>query len=106
MNRARLPDRREADTFEVMHNGVSFSVTVGRYHDGRAAEVFVDGLKVGTDMREAVRDAALAVSIALQHGCPLETLTRAVARDSEGRPLSVVGTVMDIIEEGSPVDGR
>lgn len=103
MTRHRLPDRREADTFQLAHAGVFFTVTVGRYADGRPAEVFVDGLKVGTDMRESVRDAALAVSIALQHGCPLATLVRAVARDGDGRPLSVVGAVIDAMaQEGCP----
>lgn len=106
MNRNRLRNRREAETFAVEHGGARFVISIGRYDDGRPAEVFVDGLKVGTDLRETLRDAALLASLALQHGCPVETIAGAVQRDSFGAPLSVVGRVVDaMVNTVEHVDG-
>jgi hypothetical protein len=39
----------------------------------------------------------VAASLALQHGCPLETLQRALLRDSHGRPSTPLGAAVDII---------
>jgi hypothetical protein len=41
----------------------------------------------------------VAASLALQHGCPLETLQRALLRDSHGRPSTPLGAAVDIILE-------
>ncbi len=99
--REQLPSRRAAETFVIDHRGLAFSITLGRFEDGRAAEIFVDGLKSGADVRESVRDAAVLASLALQHGCSLETISHAVARDGTGRPLSIVGAVLDAVNDWS-----
>ena len=44
---------------------------------------------------DLVRDAAITLSLALQHGVKIETLQHAVLRDSRGEPLSLVGAVID-----------
>ena len=41
--RERLPDRREAELVDFEHEGRKWTVTVGRFADGRIAEVFIDG---------------------------------------------------------------
>jgi hypothetical protein len=104
--RARLPNRRAAEGFVLRHGGAEFCVSVGRYDDGRPAELFVDGMKSGTDLRESLRDAALLASLALQYGCPLAVIAGAVQRDGEGRPLSVVGAVVDVMGEAKTHEDR
>jgi len=42
-------------------------------------------------------DAAISASLALQHGCPLETLRRAVLRDPRGAPSTSLGAALDAI---------
>jgi hypothetical protein len=83
-DRCLLPQRRENETFEIKHktsNGAEFKfdVTISNFAQdasgpARVAEVFVTGAKVGTDLETAARDQAVAVSIALQFGAPLETI--------------------------------
>ena len=43
------------------------------------------------------RDAAVAASLALQFGCPLETLQRAVLRDENGNASTPLGAAIDLI---------
>jgi hypothetical protein len=45
------------------------------------------------------RDSAVAASLALQFGCPLETLRRALLRDAHGVASSPLGVALDIIAE-------
>jgi hypothetical protein len=40
-------------------------------------------------------DAAIAASLALQHGCPVEVLRKALSRDARGNPLSPLGVALD-----------
>ena len=47
-----------------------FTVTIGFYADGTVGEVFIDGGKTGQDMQSIARDAAVLLSLALQHGVP------------------------------------
>jgi hypothetical protein len=43
------------------------------------------------------RDAAVAASLALQHGCSLETLQRAVLRNEDGKASTPLGAAIDFI---------
>jgi len=45
------------------------------------------------------RDGAIAASLALQFGCPLETLRRALCRDSQDRASGPLGAALDAIAE-------
>lgn len=90
MNRTRLPDRRNAETFEIQHNGQRFAASVGRYDDGSPAEIFVTGPKSGTDLRESLHDASILLSLALQHGCAIETIAAALSRDSSAQIASSI----------------
>lgn len=86
--RERLPDRRASDALEVMHvwwPGTTqeihepLLVTVGRYEDGRPGEVFIDSLaeargKLAARTLNLQKDVAVLISIALQHGAPIEEL--------------------------------
>ena len=75
-----LPQRRAAETFHLRFWNQSFTVTVGFYADGAPGEVFIDGGKTGQDIQSTARDAAVVLSLALQHGTPIETIRHAVTR--------------------------
>jgi hypothetical protein len=46
------------------------------------------------------KDAAVVISLALQHGAAVETLRHAIARNSNGMPSSILGAVIDAISGG------
>jgi hypothetical protein len=99
--RERPPNRRHAFTFDFEHAGLKYTATVGRFADGRPAEIFVQNHKSNSAVDVNARDGAIVVSLALQHGTPLETIRRALCRDPRGNPSGVMGTVLDIIAETS-----
>ena len=84
MIRRTLPQRRAAETFNLRFWNQPFTVTVGFYADGTPGEVFIDGGKTGQDIQSTARDAAVVLSLALQHGTPIETIRHAVTRSGSG----------------------
>ena len=95
--RARLPDRRPSELFEFQAMDLSFTASISRYPDGRIAELFCDNHKAGSQIGTLVRDAAILLSFALQHGADIEAIRRALCRDSSGRALGPIGEALDII---------
>lgn len=85
MTRERLPNRREAETFELECSGLAYTATYARFADGRVAEVFLRNHKSNSMADTLAKDAAVVCSIALQYGAPLDVLRRALMRDSQGR---------------------
>lgn len=97
-DRKVLPHRRFAETFVVNHGKQStpFVVTVGYYDNGvEIGEVFISGSKSGSDFDAVARDGAILLSLALQHGVPLDTIRHAITREGDGRPSTIVGAVVD-----------
>jgi ribonucleoside-diphosphate reductase alpha chain len=92
--RERLPDRRNAEVIDFVHLKRRWTATIGRFPDGRVAELFLDGEKVDP-LSELAQDVAIVASIALQSGTSLSTLRHALAGRGEG-PLSAV---LNLIEE-------
>ena len=103
MTRQRLPNRRFADTIEFEHDtGTStlhYVATVGHFEDGTVAEIFLNANKQGTFSDTNARDAAIAASLALQYGCPVTTLRKALTRNADGSPAGPLGHLLDIVEE-------
>jgi len=99
-SRQALPNRRNAETFDFEHAGNRFSLTVGRYSDGRPAEIFLSSRHVGSPLEAIARDAAVTVSIALQFGVPIETIRSALTKDHDGSPATLLGAALDRIAEG------
>jgi hypothetical protein len=99
--RQRLPNRRSCETFELEIFGLKYTATVGRFPDGRIGEVFLQNHKPGSQSDANARDAAVAASLALQHGCSLETLQRALLRDARGNPSTPLGAAIDAITGAS-----
>jgi ribonucleoside-diphosphate reductase alpha chain len=72
-----------------------FSVTIGFYPDGTPGEVFIDGAKTGQDIQSTARDAAVLLSLALQHGVSPDSIRHAVTRGASEEPASILGAVID-----------
>ena len=83
--RQLLPNRRRSQTLDFEHAGHRFSLTFSRYPDGRPAEIFLSSRHIGSPLEAIARDAAVTVSLALQHGAPLATISGALTKD-HGRP--------------------
>jgi ribonucleoside-diphosphate reductase alpha chain len=99
--RARLPNRRASMTFDFELSGLCYTASYSQFSDGRVAELFLQNHKPGSQSDANARDAAVAASLALQHGCPLATLQRAVLRDAQGRASTPLGAAIDAIAEES-----
>jgi hypothetical protein len=101
--RNRLTDRRPHWLYRFECDGQSYVGGIGRFDDGRIAEIFINGSKVGTAAETNAQEAALVASLALQHGCPIETIRHALARPGGGSgPLA---TLLDEVE-GRAKDAR
>ncbi|QIB32649.1 hypothetical protein [Ancylobacter pratisalsi] len=97
MSREPLPVRRFSESRDFLAAGMSFTATLGFYDDGRVGEVFIDGPKAGSDAEVNASDAAVLLSILLQHDISPAVLRRGMARDEEGRPLGPIGAVVDML---------
>jgi ribonucleoside-diphosphate reductase alpha chain len=72
--RRRLPDDRAALTHKFSVGGQEGYITVGLYDDGTPGEVFVKMSKQGSTVSGLMDSVAIAWSMALQHGVPVESL--------------------------------
>ena len=97
MIRRTLPQRRAAETFGMRFWNQPFTVTVGFYPDGTPGEVFIDGGKTGQDIQSTARDAAVVLSLALQHGITAASIRHAVTRNGSGEAASIVGAIADAL---------
>ncbi|MCO4746100.1 MAG: vitamin B12-dependent ribonucleotide reductase [Proteobacteria bacterium] len=70
--RRRLPDRRKGYTQKAVVGGHKVFLRTGEYEDGNIGEIFVDMHKEGAAFRSLMNSFAIAISIGLQHGVPLE----------------------------------
>jgi len=70
--RRRLPDRRRGYTQKAVVGGHKVFLRTGEYEDGTLGEIFVDMHKEGAAFRSLMNSFAIAISIGLQHGVPLE----------------------------------
>ena len=97
--RQRLPNRRACTTFELEVSGLRYTATVSRFADGRVGELFLTNHKSNSAADTNARDAAIAFSIAVQHGADAETIRRALCRDSNGNATGPLGAALDAIAE-------
>ncbi len=75
--RARLPHRRKGYTQKATVGGHKVYLRTGEYENGRIGEVFIDMHKEGAAFRSLMNNFAIAVSIGLQYGVPLEEFVEA-----------------------------
>jgi hypothetical protein len=97
--RERLPNRRVGETFDLEVAGLRYTATVGRFPDGRLAELFLSNHKTASGADVAARDAAIAFSFAIQHGADPEAIRGALCRDAQGRASGPLGAALDRIAE-------
>ena len=76
-DRERLPHRRKGYTQKATVGGHKVYLRTGEYEDGRIGEVFIDMHKEGAAFRSLMNNFAIAVSIGLQYGVPLEEFVEA-----------------------------
>jgi len=95
--RQRLPNRRGHELVDFEHGGIRYTAGIGRFEDGRLAEIFLNTAKHGTAVDTNARDAAVAVSLLLQHGCPIETLRRALTRNADGSASGPLARALDLL---------
>ena len=75
--RERLPQRRKGYTQKAVVGGHKVYLRTGEYEDGRVGEIFVDMHKEGAAFRSLMNNFAIAISIGLQYGVPLEEFVEA-----------------------------
>ncbi len=109
--RQRLPNRRECHTETLAVDGLSFEATFGFDESSRPREVFMAAGKEGSRLNAMLADAAVVISVALQHGVPGEALARSVGRQPAGPvapaeldhapgqkvPASPIGAALDLV---------
>ena len=99
MTRQRLPNRRAHELLTFEHEGIRYTAGVGRYADGGLAEIFLNTAKHGTALDVNVRDAAVAASLLLQHGCPVDTRRQALTRNGDGSGSGPLAHALDLLVE-------
>ncbi len=110
--RSRLPNRRPAYTETLEVDGQAFEATVGFDPEGGSPrELFLTAGKEGSMLNAMLADAAVVISIALQHGIPAAALTKSVGRLPAGPvtpaglegpppgrvPASPIGAALDLV---------
>jgi hypothetical protein len=95
--RARLPNRRASETFDLEVAGLRYTATISRFADGRIGELFLSNHKNNSGADTAARDASIAFSFAVQHGADAEAIRRALCRDSCGNANGPLGAALDLI---------
>ena len=70
--RRRLPGRRRGYTQKAKISGHNVYLRTGEYENGQLGEIFIDMHKEGAAFRSLMNCFAIAISLGLQHGVPLE----------------------------------
>jgi hypothetical protein len=84
-------------TVKVEHRGLHSCMTVGHYSTGEVGEIFLNAERADSLLDALMSDAAIAISLALQFGCPLESIRHALKRDGRGIAASPIGAALDLI---------
>ena len=71
-NRTKMPERRKGYTQKAVVGGHKVYLRTGEYEDGSLGEIFIDMHKEGAGFRAMMNNFAIAVSVGLQYGVPLE----------------------------------
>ena len=75
--REKLPDRRKGYIQKATVGGHKVYLHTGEYEDGRLGEIFIDMHKEGAAFRSLMNNFAIAISLGLQYGVPLEEYVEA-----------------------------
>ena len=104
LKRRRLPKKRKGFTQEARIGGHKVYLRTGEYEDGTLGELFVDMHKEGAAYRSVMNCFAIAISLGLQYGVPLEeyvdcfTFTRFEPQGTVDHPnIKMATSVVDFI---------
>ncbi len=75
--REKLPNRRQGYTQKAAVGGHKVYLRTGEFGDGRLGEIFIDMHKEGAAFRAMMNNFAIAISLGLQYGVPLEEYVEA-----------------------------
>jgi ribonucleoside-diphosphate reductase alpha chain len=75
--RLKLPERRKGYTQKAMVGGHKVYLRTGEYKEGKLGEIFIDMHKEGAAFRAMMNNFAIAISVGLQYGVPLEEFVEA-----------------------------
>ena len=95
--RQRLANRRASTTFDVEAFGLRFTVTASRFNGAALGELFIQNHKANSGAGIMASDSAIAASLALQFGCPVEVLRKALSRDARGNASGPLGAALDVL---------
>jgi ribonucleoside-diphosphate reductase alpha chain len=76
-SRRKLPDRRKGYIQKASVGGHKVYLHTGEYEDGELGEIFIDMHKEGAAFRSVMNNFAIAISIGLQYGVPLDEFVEA-----------------------------
>ena len=71
-DREKMPQRRRGYTQKAVVGGHKVYLRTGEYEDGQLGEIFIDMHKEGAGFRAMMNNFAIAVSVGLQYGVPLD----------------------------------
>ena len=91
-NRKKLPNRRAAENLTYYWQGNKMEAHLGFYDNGKLGEIFLSAGKAGTGLSVTMIEAAVATSLALQYGCPVDVLLAAMPHDERVVGTRVAGT--------------
>ena len=81
-----------------------YRAQVGHFPDtGSIAEIFIDAAKPNSALDAFAADAAILISLLLQHGSSLAEIGHALRRSPNGEPASLIGAVVDELQQ---MEGR
>ncbi|MBW7947169.1 MAG: vitamin B12-dependent ribonucleotide reductase, partial [Sphingomonadaceae bacterium] len=75
--REKMPNRRQGYTQKAVIGGHKVYLRTGEFGDGRLGEIFIDMHKEGAAFRAMMNNFAIAISLGLQYGVPLEEYVEA-----------------------------
>lgn len=115
MGRNRLPNRRDAETLELVHvtpqgDEQPLTISIGRDATGSVSEVFVEVPYQQRKFATALlgKDVGTLISIALQHGATIDELRDAMGRSDMNRlgkiveaPHTIIGTVLTALADAN-----
>jgi hypothetical protein len=94
--RARLPNRRPAISTSFERDGARFALTAGLYPDGRLGELFLSADRSNSLLDFLTSDAAILLSLAIQHGADPAEIRHALKRTTQGTAASPIGEALDL----------
>ena len=89
----RFANRRRSESFSFTCGGQNYHATVSWFDTGEIGEIFISNSKPASQSDVNARDAAIAASLAFQHGCPASCLAPRPTR----KGIIPLGQTLDIM---------